>query len=421
MRRVVVTGMGICCPIGNTLDEVSENLKKGVSGATHAPDFAEHGFGCQIGAFVKNLPELTDLRVKKQAMGDGNLLRFAYYATEQAIADANLTPEDLHKAGIIYGNGGPSTKDQVNASLKTLEAGKPRINPMIVLSTMTSGPVAVLATAFQIRRMNFMVGAACATSAIAIGEAAEKILLGKTDIMLAGGAESADWELAQGFDVMRAMCRDHNENPAEASRPFDVNRSGFVLGEGAGTLVLEELEHAKARGARIYAELIGYGTSSDGKDLTNPDLDGAVRSMREALDGFNGHKIPLSHVNYLNTHGTSTPNGDGNELNAISKVFGATPPLFNSTKSMTGHSLGAAGVHEAIYSLLMMRDDFLAPTINVTQPDPLVAELELTDSLILQTEDLYETGIALSNSFGFGGVNATLAFRNYGKSLGDTI
>ncbi|RYG58521.1 MAG: beta-ketoacyl-ACP synthase I [Alphaproteobacteria bacterium] len=408
MRRVVITGMGICSPLGNTLDDVSHNLRHGNSGASAAPAFAEHGFGCQIGMFVKDLPEVPTERTIQRAFGKGNLLKFAYYATYMALQDSGLTEEQIGKAGIIYGNGGPSTVDQVEAAMKTIDAGKPRINPMIVLPTMTSGPVAVLATAFKIKRMNFMVGAACATSAIAIGEAAEKILIGKADVMVAGGTESADWELAQGFDVMRAMCRDSNDYPEGASRPFDAKRSGFVLGEGAGTLVLEELEHAKARGARIYGELIGYGTSSDGKDLTNPDQDGAERSMREALEGYNGKVIPSSAVQYLNTHGTSTPNGDANELNSIIGVFGDRAPDFSSTKSMSGHSLGAAGAHEAIYCLLMMRDGFIAPTINVTDPDPLVHALFLETHLVTETLETNELDYVMSNSFGFGGVNATL-------------
>lgn len=416
MRRVVVTGMGICSPIGNTLDEVSASLRNGVSGITAAPQFAEWNFPCQIGAFVKDLPDVPVERDIKRVFGEGNLLRFGYYASYMAIQDSGLTAAELETAGIIFGSGGPSTRDQVNAAVQTMknkeENKRFRVNPFVVLPTMASGAVAVIATAFKIRRMNFAVSAACATSAIAIGEAAEKILLGRADIMLAGGAESADWELAEGFDGMQAMCRDSNDNPTHGSRPFDASRAGFVLGEGAATVVLEELEHAKARGARIYAELVGYGTSSDGKHLTNPDQDGAERSMREALEGFGGRATTLFDVEYLNTHGTSTPAGDANELRAMKSIFGKFPPDFNSTKSLTGHSLGAAGAQEAVYSLLMMRDEFISAT-DVQTPDPLVEELGLSGHLVRELRTDEPLDCVMSNSFGFGGVNATLIFRSY--------
>lgn len=415
-RRVVVTGMGITSPLGNDLNSVSANLKGGVSGITAAPQFAEKGFACQIGAFVKdlNMPEVD--KGIARAFGEGNLLRFAYHAMHHAVLDSGLGQGDIGAAGIIFGNGGPSTRDQVAGAMKTLEKGRPRVSPFIVLPTMTSGSVAVLATAFKVKRMNFMVGAACATSAIAIGEAAEKILLGKADVMFAGGAESADWELALGFDAMAAMCRDSNADPVHGSRPFDASRSGFVLGEGAAVLVLEERQHALDRGARIYAELTGYGTSSDGHHLTDPDRDGAMRAMMEAIDGFPlDHDGPNHEVGYINTHGTSTVNGDANELSAMAALRDdgyLQSPLFSSTKSMSGHSLGAAGAHEAVYSLLMMRDGFVAPNINVATPDPLLAELGLAGQLVQQTVDK-RPDCVLSNSFGFGGVNASLVFQRH--------
>ncbi|TKW61891.1 MAG: beta-ketoacyl-ACP synthase I [Blastochloris viridis] len=412
MRRVVITGKGICSPLGNTPYEVRDNLRAGYSGATFAPKFAEAGLGCQIAAYVKDLPDLGVDRKKARAMGSGNLIPFSVHATQQALNDSGLTQDDLHKAGILYANGGPSTFDQVEASLAMIKAGKPTGNPLSVFPAMTSGPVAFLATLFEIQLANFMIGAACASSAIAIGEAAWWILSGRADVMIAGGTESADVYLAQHFDIMRAMCRDSNDNPTHGSRPFDATRNGFVLGEGAGTLVLEELEHALARGAHIYAEIVGYGTSSDGKDLTNPDQDGAERSMRGALAGFGGRALSSVDVDYLNTHGTATPNGDGNELKTIVGVFGDNIPYFSSTKSTSGHSLGAAGAHEAIYCLEMMEGKFIAPSINISEPDPLVKELGLDDKLITQAIG-HDLELVMSNSFGFGGVNATLALARY--------
>lgn len=411
MRRVVITAIGICSPLGNNADDVRDSLRSGKSGITASAIFAERGFSSQIGAFVKDLPVVPVDRMIQRGFGDGNLLRFAYYAMYQAVQDSGLTQEQLHAAGIIVGNGGPSTPDQVNAANKTLKWGKPRVSPLTVIPVMTSGPVAVLATAFQIREFNYMVGAACATGTIAIGEAVQKIRLGEADVVFAGGAESADWEEALGFDV-GAMCGDSNDNPTRGSRPYDATRKGFVIGEGAAIVVVEELEHAKARGARIYAEVTGYGLSSDGNHLTDPNLDGAVRCIRKTLRGFDGRAIRPAAVGYANTHGTSTPNGDTNELRAIHAVFGNDAPLFSSTKSMSGHSLGAAGAQEAVYCLLMMDDGFIAPNINVTEPDPLLDELGLLPKLVRTTRE-EDVSTVMSINFGFGGVNAGLMFEKY--------
>ena len=411
-RRVVVTGMGITCPLGSTLDKVAANLKAGVSGITAAPQFADKGFGSQVGAFVRDLPELEAERTVTRSFGDGNLLKYSYYAMGKAIEDSGLTPDDVENAGILFGTGGPSTKDQVKGAMQTLERGKPHANASIVIQSMCSGSEAILSTFYKVKKLGFSISAACSTSAISIGEAAWMIKTGRADVMFAGGAESADWELALGFDVMKAMCRNRNDDPTRASRPFDAERSGFVLGEGAGAIVLEELEHARARGARIYGELVGYGQTHDGNDLTNPDKDGALRAIREAFGGF-GHKpVDRLHVDYINAHSTSTPVGDANEMRALSEMWAGCEemPWIGSTKSLTGHSLGAAGVHEAIYSLLMMRDDFLAVSANIDMLDPLAKELGIDDVFLIEGLPDYDVTSVMSNSFGFGGVNACLIF-----------
>jgi 3-oxoacyl-[acyl-carrier-protein] synthase-1 len=406
-RQVVVTGIGIVSPLGNTLDAVTESLRTGRSAVTFDSIFKEHGFACQVSARVQGfqLPANMDKRIKS-AFCEGNLIPYAYVAAEEAWLDSGLTQTDMHHAGAIIGTGGPSTIDQCKAAAKTLEMRRPRASPYIVLPTMASGAVAVIATALQLRAMSFAVSAACATSAIAIGEAARKISHGEVDIMFAGGAESADWQLALGFDVMGAMTRKGNDNPATASMPFDINHAGFVLGEGAGILVLEEYERAKVRGAKIYAELLGFGQSSDGKSLTDPDLDGATRAMVAALDDAG---LERGEIDYLNTHGTSTPIGDPNELLAIAAVFEKNAPFFSSTKAISGHSLGAAGAHEVIYSLLAMQTGFMPGSHHITQPHPNVEKLGLDQVLLRENRPWHHPRkVFMSNSFGFGGVNATL-------------
>ncbi|MCC5970946.1 MAG: beta-ketoacyl-ACP synthase I [Pararhodobacter sp.] len=404
MRRVVITGMGIISPIGNDVSEVEANLRAGRSGVVFAPEYAEHGFRSQIHGkpeiVLEDHLEKRDLRF----MGPGAAYNFL--AMQQAIADAGLEPGDVSnpRSGLIMGSGGPSTSNFFQAHQIVIEKGSPkRMGPFMVTRCMSSTNSACLATPFKIKGVNYSITSACSTSAHCIGNGAELIQMGKQDIVFAGGGEELDWTLSCLFDAMGAMSSKYNDAPATASRPFDASRDGFVIGGGGGVLVLEELEHARARGAKIYAELTGYGATSDGHDMVAPSGEGGERSMRLAVGTLpEGRKI-----SYINAHGTSTPAGDVTEVQAIRRVFGedSVPPIA-STKSLTGHSLGATGVHEAIYSLIMMHKGFIAPSINVTDLDPALKPQEIVTEL----RENVSFDSVLSNSFGFGGTNATLVF-----------
>ena len=404
MRRVVVTGLGIVSSIGNNADEVRASLRDARSGISFSESFAEHGFRCQVwGAPTLDPTALVDRRAMRFLSKGG---AWNHVAMEQAIADAGLEESDItnERTGIIMGSGGPSTRTIVEAAEITLKNGSPkRIGPFAVPKAMSSTASATLATWFKIHGVNYSISSACSTSAHCIGNAAEMIQWGKQDIMFAGGAEELDWTLSVLFDAMGAMSSKYNDTPASASRAYDVSRDGFVIAGGAGVLVLEELEHAKARGARIYAELIGYGATSDGYDMVAPSGEGAMRCMRQALATVSGP------VDYINTHGTSTPVGDLKEMQAIREVFGDKVPYITSTKSLTGHSLGAAGVQESIYSLLMMQGRFIGESAHITELDP---EFEGMPIVRKRMDDV-RIDTVLSNSFGFGGTNATLVFQRY--------
>ncbi|MBL8665614.1 MAG: beta-ketoacyl-ACP synthase I [Candidatus Odyssella sp.] len=408
MRRVVVTGIGIVSSLGNNPGEVRQALKDGRSGIVFAPDYKEMGFRSHVHGAITLDPETAVDRRLRRFMGDGAV--WNYVAMQQAIADSGLGEAEVssERAGLIMGSGGPSTKDQVEAAdlLRTKKSSK-RVGPFMVPRTMSSTNSATLATPFKIKGVNYSITSACSTSAHCIGNAAELIQWGKQDVMFAGGGESLHWSLSVLFDAMPALSSGFNETPAKASRPFDTKRDGFVISGGGGCVVLEELEHAKARGAKIYAELAGYAATSDGYDMVQPSGEGAARCMRLAVNGIR------EPVDYINTHGTSTPIGDAQELKAIREVFGAPGsnriPYFNSTKSLTGHALGAAGVHEAIYTLMMMQDRFISASANVEEPDPEAAGMPL----VTQRKDGIDLGVAMSNSFGFGGTNASLVFKRY--------
>jgi len=410
MRRVVVTGIGIISCIGNNQDEVLQSLKDGKSGITAAPEYAEMGFRSQVhGKPDIDLQEAIDKRLWR-FMGDA--AGYVHLSMEQAIADAGL--EESHvineRTGIIVGSGGPSTRAQVAAADIAREKGPKRVGPFAVPKAMCSTTSATAATNFQIKGVNYTISSACSTSAHCIGNAAEQIMLGKQDIVFAGGGEELDWTLSVLFDAMGAMSSKYNDTPEKASRAYDTDRDGFVIAGGGGILVMEELEHAKARGAKIYAELTGYGATSDGADMVAPSGEGAVRCMKQAISS-----VPKdSKVTYINAHGTSTPVGDTQELDAVREVF--TPmdqdiPVIGSTKSMTGHSLGATGVQESIYSILMMQNDFIAPSINIDNLDPGAEGIPVAQ----QRMDGINHQTILSNSFGFGGTNCTLAFSKYEK------
>jgi len=407
MRRVVVTGMGIVSSIGNNTQEVLASLREGKSGITRAEKYAELGFRCQVHGEPRIDWEAAVPRKPKRFMEAG--IAWNYIAMEQAIRDAGLGPEDVsnERTGIIAGSGGPSTKAIVWSADTTRDKGPKKIGPFEVPKAMCSGPSAVLATSFQIKGVNYSISSACATSAHCIGNAAEMIQWGKQDVMLAGGCEELDWTLSVLFDAMGAMSSRYNETPQKAARAYDVNRDGFVIAGGAGMVVLEERERALARGARIYGELVGYGATSDGFDMVAPSGEGAVRCMRRALDGLDGKGVGAK-VDYINPHGTGTPVGDEREIAAIREVFGSDVPPISSTKSLTGHSLGAIGVQEAIFSLLMLNNGFIAASANIEELDPAFADVpivrERKDALL---------NCVLSNSFGFGGTNATLVFRRH--------
>lgn len=406
MRRVVVTGMGIISPIGNNVTEVEASLRAGRSGIVAAPEYAEHGFRSQVHGMPQIVPE--DHIDKRQMRFMGYGAAYNYLAMEQAIADAGLEDSDVsnERTGLVMGSGGPSTINFFQAHKTVIEKGAPkRMGPFMVTRCMSSTNSACLATPFKIKGINYSITSACSTSAHCIGNGVEQIQLGKQDIVFAGGGEELDWTLSCLFDAMGAMSSKYNDTPATASRPFDATRDGFVIAGGGGVLVLEELEHAKARGARIYAEVTGYGATSDGYDMVAPSGEGGERSMRLALATLpEGRRI-----DYINAHGTSTPAGDVTEVEAVRRVFGEATPPIASTKSLTGHSLGATGVHEAIYSLIMMQRGFIAASANVTELDPAIRPGEIVTEL--RTDVAIDS--ILSNSFGFGGTNATLVMSRY--------
>ncbi len=404
MKRVVVTGLGIVSSIGNNQQEVVESLKNGRSGIVFSEIYKEMGLRSQVeGAIKIELDNLIDRKVRR-FMGDG--AAFNYVAMQQAIDDSGLEESEISnfRTGLVMGSGGPSTANIVEAADILREKGVKQVGPYRVPRTMSSTNTACLATPFKIKGVNYSITSACATSAHCIGHAMELIQMGKQDVVFAGGGEEVHWTMSVLFDAMGAMSSKYNDAPTTASRPYDESRDGFVISGGGGVLVIEELEHAKARGAKIYAELVGYGATSDGYDMVQPSGEGAVRCMQQAMATVDGK------IDYINAHGTSTPVGDTKELGALREVFsGANVPWVSSTKSLTGHALGAAGVNEAIYSLLMMRDNFLSASANITNLDagaegiPIVRERQ--DNVTLNT--------IMSNSFGFGGTNATLIFQRY--------
>ncbi|MES1198899.1 MAG: beta-ketoacyl-ACP synthase I [Pseudomonadota bacterium] len=399
MRRVVVTGMGIVSSIGNNAQEVLASLREAKSGIRKAADYVERGFRCQVHGEPQLKPEeFIDKRVMR-FMGDGS--GWNYVAMEQAIVDAGLEKSDVsnERTGLIMGSGGPSARAIVLAADTAREKGAKRVGPFAVPKAMSSTASATLATPFEIKGVNYSISSACATSSHCIGNSYETIQIGKQDIMFAGGSEELDWTLSVLFDAMGAMSSKYNDTPERASRAFDVNRDGFVIAGGAGVLVLEELQHAKARGAKIYAEVSGYGATSDGHDMVAPSGEGAARCMRMAMQHLD------RPVDYLNPHATSTPVGDLKEMEAVRAVFGERAPLISGTKSLTGHSLGAAGVQEAIYSLLMMQNGFVCESAHIEELDPMFADLP-----IVRQRQERELNCVLSNSFGFGGTNASLAF-----------
>jgi len=407
MRRVVITGLGVISPIGNNAEEVSDSLRKGRSGIVFAPEYAEHGFRSQVKGEPKIVLEDHIDKRNLRFMGPGAAYNFL--SMEQAIADAGLEESDISnpRTGLVTGSGGPSTSNLFQAHKIVVEKGSPkRMGPFMVTRCMSSTNSACLATPFKIKGVNYSITSACSTSAHCIGNAAELIQMGKQDIVFAGGREELDWTLSCLFDAMGAMSSKYNDTPESAARAFDATRDGFVIGGGGGMLVLEELEHAKARGAKIYAEVTGYGATSDGHDMVAPSGEGGERSMRLAL----GTLPEGRRVSYINAHGTSTPAGDVTEVEAIRRIWGEgnVPPI-SSTKSLTGHSLGATGVHEAIYSLLMMQGNFITASANVTELDPAIRPGEIATSLV----ENVELDSVLSNSFGFGGTNATLLFSAY--------
>lgn len=401
MKRVVVTGMGIVSCLGNDKTAVLDALRAGRSGIKFQEAYKEKGFRSHVAGSVDiNLSELIDRKILR-FMGDA--AAFAYLSMQQAIADSGLTEEQVsnERTGIIMGSGGASSMNLVEAADILREKGLKRVGPYRVTQTMGSTTSACLATPFKIKGVNYSISSACATSAHCVGNAMELIQLGKQDVVFAGGGEEEHWTLTALFDAMGALSTKYNETPDKASRAYDANRDGFVIAGGGGCLVLEEYEHAKARGAKIYAEVVGYGATSDGYDMVAPSGEGAVRCMKQALTTVNGE------IDYINSHGTSTPVGDLAELRAVKETFGSNIPPISSTKSLTGHSLGATGVQEAIYSLLMMENDFICASANIETLDP---EAEGMPIVLKRQDDVKLTRV-MSNSFGFGGTNATLVFQ----------
>ncbi|MEI7841077.1 MAG: beta-ketoacyl-ACP synthase I [Methylococcaceae bacterium] len=404
MKRVVVTGLGIVSSIGNNQQDVVESLKCGRSGIVFSETYKEMGLRSQIeGAIKIELDNLIDRKVRR-FMGDG--AAFNYVAMQQAINDSGLEDNEISnfRTGLVMGSGGPSTANVVEAADILREKGVKQVGPYRVPRTMSSTNTACLATPFKIKGVNYSITSACATSAHCIGHAMELIQMGKQDVVFAGGGEEVHWTMSVLFDAMGAMSSKYNDAPTTASRPYDESRDGFVISGGGGVLVIEELEHAKARGAKIYAELVGYGATSDGYDMVQPSGEGAVRCMQQAMATVDGK------IDYINAHGTSTPVGDTKELGALREVFsGDNVPWVSSTKSLTGHALGAAGVNEAIYSLLMMRDNFLSASANITNLDAGAAGIPI----VRERQDNITLNTIMSNSFGFGGTNATLIFQRY--------
>jgi len=401
MRRVVITGIGVVSCIGNNKEDVLDSLRAGRSGIVANESFKEMGLRSNVSGSVNiDIKELIDRKIRR-FMGDG--AAYAYIAMRQSIEDAGLEESDVsnERSGLIAGSGGASSENIVFCADTLRNRGIRKVGPYMVPRSMSSSISACLATPFKIKGVNYSITSACATSAHCIGAAAEQIQLGKQDLVFAGGAEEEHWNLSSMFDAMGALSSNYNDDPTRASRPYDVNRDGFVSASGAGMVVVEEYEHAKARGAKIYAELVGYGATSDGYDMVAPSGEGAQRCMNVARATVDGR------IDYINTHGTSTPVGDVKEVEVIREMFGDDQPYFSSSKSMCGHSLGATGAQEAIHCLLMLENDFIAPSINVEDPDPVV------EGMSLVTKTLENAGIrtAMSNSFGFGGTNATLVFQ----------
>ena len=404
MRRVVVTGLGIVSSLGNNTDEVIESLKTTRSGIRFVETYKELGFRSHVhGAIDIDIDAAIDRKLRR-FMGDG--AAYNYIAMEQAIADAGLEERDIsnQRTGLIMGSGGPSTSNQVAAADITREKGPKRVGPYMVPRAMCSTNSANLSTAFRIKGLSYSISSACSTSAHCIGNAAELIQLGKQDLMFAGGGEELHWTLSVMFDAMGALSSKFNDRPEAASRAYDRDRDGFVISGGGGTVVLEELEYARARGAKIYGELVGYGATSDGVDMVAPSGDGAARCMRLAIQG-----IGDTPVDYINAHGTSTPVGDITDLDAVREVFGDDLPKISSTKSLAGHSQGATGVHEAIYSLLMMEHGFLVASANIDNLDPGAEGMPIVRAV----EEGVDVDCVMSNSFGFGGTNASLVFKKF--------
>jgi len=407
MRRVVITGLGVISPIGNNIDEVTDALKVGRSGIAFEPEYAENGFRSRVAGIpdINPADHIDKRHMRFMGVGGG----YNYLAMEQAIADSGLEPNEVsnERTGLIMGSGGPSTSNFYTAFDVVKNKGGPkRMGPFMVTRCMSSAHSATLATPFKIKGLNYSITSACATSAHCIGNAMEQIQMGKQDVVFAGGGEEVSWSLSCLFDAMNAMSSKYNDFPETASRPYDADRDGFVIAGGGGVLVLEELEHAKARGAKIHAELTGYGATSDGADMVAPSGEGGERSMRQAIAMLD----PDRKINYINAHGTSTPAGDVTEVEAIRNIFGRgeTPPI-SSTKSLTGHSLGATSVHESIYSLSMMKNSFISASANVQNLDPALDAAEI----VTQRQDDIELDTILSNSFGFGGTNATLIMSKF--------
>ncbi|KDC53630.1 beta-ketoacyl-ACP synthase I [Pseudoalteromonas fuliginea] len=401
MRRAVITGIGVVSSIGNNKEEVLESLKTGKSGIAFNQEFADYKLRSNVSGKIDIDVKAHVDRKAMRFMGDA--AAYSYISMTQAIEDSGLSDDQVsnERTGIIVGSGGGSSKWQVEAADILREKGVKRVGPYMVPRTMASTTSACLATPFKIKGVNYSISSACATSAHCIGNAVEQIQLGKQDVVFAGGGEELHWTLAMEFDAMGALSTKYNETPEKASRTYDANRDGFVISGGGGIVVVEELEHALARGAHIYAEIVGYGATSDGYDMVAPSGEGAARCMRQAMQD-------VDSIDYLNTHGTSTPVGDVKELGAIQEVFGGKSPMISATKAMTGHALGAAGVHEAIFSLLMLEHSFVAPSINIDDLDEQAAGLDI----ITERRDV-ELNTVMSNSFGFGGTNATLVMSKY--------
>ncbi|CNF90361.1 3-oxoacyl-ACP synthase [Yersinia enterocolitica] len=407
MKRAVITGLGIVSSIGNNQQEVLASLQEGRSGITFSQEFKDAGMRSHVWGDVKLAPETITENIDRKVlrfMSDASV--YAYLSMKQAIEDSGLTEEQVSnfRSGLVVGSGGGSPRNQGAGSDGMRAKGLRGVGPYMVTKAMASGVSACLATPFKIKGVNYSISSACATSAHCIGHALELIQLGKQDVVFAGGGEELCWEMSCEFDAMGALSTKYNETPAKASRTYDKDRDGFVIAGGGGMVVVEELEHALARGAHIYAEIVGYGATSDGADMVAPSGEGAVRCMKMAMDGVD------TPIDYMNVHGTSTPVGDVKELGAIREVFGDNTPAISSTKAMTGHSLGAAGVHEAIFSLLMVEHGFIAPSINIENLDEQAAGMN-----IVTEPTKRELNTVMSNSFGFGGTNATLVMRKYQK------